>query len=492
MTDPALLTADAVSVRYGATVALDAVDFDVRRGEVHALVGENGAGKSTLLRVLAGVEGPRRGRCTVGRGVQVAWVPQEAVLPADLDAAAWIFLGSEQRGWHRLLRRGAMRAAAAEGLRAIGCHADPGARLGALTASQRKQVQLARALRGAVDLLLLDEPTAVLSAADAAYLFAAVRDLAARGAGIVYVSHRLDEVLGLADRVTVLRDGRHVGTHAAGSIGVDDLVRAMVGRTRGARENLEGGAPSPPGEGGGREPLLRVRDLAVGHVRGLSLALHAGEILGLAGLVGSGRSAVLEGLAGLRPLHGGAVERRTTCVLVPEDRLRNGLVPTLCLRENLFLPADRWRLRPAAERLESIEWIERLAIRTTSSEAPIASLSGGNQQKLLLARALRHRPRLLLLDDPTAGVDVGAKAEIHAAIRALARSGTGVLLASSDLPELLALCDRIAILYRGACAGIVDVARTTEEAVAALMTGASRLTAPETTDEHRTQPPPHR
>jgi ribose transport system ATP-binding protein len=184
---------------------------------------------------------------------------------------------------------------------------------------------------------------------------------------------------------------------------------------------------------------------------------------------------VLEGLAGLRPLRGGSVEHAAAPVLVPEDRLRNGLVPTLCVRENLFLPAAGWRLRAGAERLESIEWIERLAIRTSGSEATIDSLSGGNQQKLLLARALRHRPRLLLLDEPSAGVDVGAKAEIHATIRELAAAGTAVLLASSDLPELLGLCDRIAVLYHGSCAGIVDATATSEEAVAALMTGAKEL-----------------
>jgi ribose transport system ATP-binding protein len=189
----------------------------------------------------------------------------------------------------------------------------------------------------------------------------------------------------------------------------------------------------------------------------------------LAGLVGAGRSAVLEGLAGLRPRRG-VVEMHARPYLVPEDRLRNGLVPTLCVRENLFLPADRWRVRVRRERLESITWIERLAIRTAGSEAPIGSLSGGNQQKLLLARLLRHAPRLLLLDEPTAGVDVGAKADIHATIHALAAAGAAVLLASSDLPELLGLCDRIAVLRRGTCTGIVDAARTSEEELVTMMT----------------------
>jgi ABC-type sugar transport system ATPase subunit len=483
MTGP-ILSASGLCVRYGATVALDGVDLEVRRGEVHAVVGENGAGKSTLLRVLAGAEAPLAGEVARAAGARVAWVPQEALLPADLDATAWIFLAGELRGRLGLLRGAAMRAAAAAALRAVGCHAAPTARLGDLTASQRKQVQLARALRDRLDLLLLDEPTAVLGAAETERLFGAVRELARGGAGIVYVSHRLDEVLGLADRITVLRDGRRVATHAVADVDIHALVRNMVGRDVGSAA-LRGGEPTAGFRAGAPPPaqLLHLHDLTVGHVRNLSLTVHAGEIVGLAGLVGSGRSAVLEGLAGLRPRRAATLRCAAPPVFLPEDRLRKGLVPTLCLRENLFLPADGWRLRAGVERLRTVEWIERLAIRSNGSEAAIDSLSGGNQQKLLLARALRHRPRLLLLDEPTAGVDVGAKAEIHAAILQLAAAGTAVLVASSDLPELLALCDRIAVLYRGTCAGVVDVADTSEERIAALMTGA---TAP----PERRDPPP--
>jgi rhamnose transport system ATP-binding protein len=469
-----LLAVAGLSVRYGATTALDAVDFDVRPGEVHALVGENGAGKSTLLRILAGAEAPHAGSVARSPGARVAWVPQEAMLPADLDAAAWIFLGEELCRPLGLLRARAMRAAAADALAAVGCHASPDARLGDLTASQRKQVQLARALRGSLDVLLVDEPTAVLGAAEAERLFAAVRGLARRGAAVVYVSHRLDEVLGLADRVTVLRDGRRVATHAVRDIGEDDLVRAMVGRNvpRAGRAGMRRDTACRVRAANAGARVLELRDVAFGHVRGVSLALQVGEIVGLAGLVGSGRSALLEGVAGLRPLRAGTMRAAAPPVFVPEDRQRKGLVGPLCLRENLFLPADSWRLRLGVERLRTVEWIERLAIRASGSEAAIDSLSGGNQQKLLLARALRHRPRLLLLDEPTAGVDVGAKAEIHAAVRQLADAGTAILLASSDLPELLALCDRIVALYRGRCAGVVDLPQASEEQVAALMTGA--------------------
>src|SRR4029450_1570647 len=300
-----ILSAAAIAVRYGATTALDGVDVDVRRGEIHAIVGENGAGKSTLLRVLAGAELPRSGTVTLAPGAQVAWVPQEAVLPADLDAAAWILLAVELRGPLGPLRRRAMRDQAAKALQAVGCHAAPAARLGALTVSQRKQVQLARALRGQLEGLLLDEPTPVLGAAEAARLFAAVRELARGGAAVIYVSHRLEEVLGLADRVTVLRDGRRVMTRSASDVDQHDLVRAMVGRgvpAGAAQTHLAppwGGRAGPAGRPPAAAaplpgaapaiPVLAVRDVAVGHVHGVSFAVRAGEIVGLAGLVGSGR-----------------------------------------------------------------------------------------------------------------------------------------------------------------------------------------------------------
>jgi ABC-type sugar transport system ATPase subunit len=463
--DPTLLSATGLSVRYGATVALDGVDLDLRRGEIHAIVGENGAGKSTLLRVLAGAEASHGGRLALVPGARIAWVLQEAVLPGDLDATAWIFLGCELRGRFGGLRSRAMATAAAAALRTVGCHAPATARLADLTASQRKQVQLARALRAPLDLLLLDEPTAVLGAVDAARLLDLARQLAHGGACIVYVSHRLEEVIAVADRITVLRDGRRIATHAGDAVDARELVRGMVGREVAALDRRAD--ESHPGD-----EILRVNDLGVGHVHGVTLTVHAGEIVGLAGLVGSGRSAILEGLAGLRPLRSGTMHHLDTPILVPEDRLRKGLVPTLSLRENLFLPADGWRLRPGNERRRGAEWIARLGIRSSGSEAAVDSLSGGNQQKLLLARALRRRSRLMLLDEPTAGVDVAVKAEIHAAIRGLASAGSGVLLASSDLPELLALCHRIVVLHRGRCVDIIGGVEASEERIAGLMTGA--------------------
>ncbi len=457
----ALLRVRDVAVRYGATTALDGVDFDLVPGEVHALVGENGAGKSTLLRLLAGVERPLRG--VVERRAAVAWVPQEPELPPDATAGEWIFLAAELRGRLGWLRRDAMCAQAAAALATLGARVAPDARCGTLPASQRKQVQLARALRAAAPILLLDEPTAVLGAGDAARLFAVIRAARAAGSGVVYVSHRLDEVLALADRVTVLRDGRRVATAPAAALDAGRLVALMVGRELPPRTASAAAAPG--------DLALRVEALRGDSLRDVSLAVRTGEIVGLAGLLGAGRSAVLETIAGLRPRRAGRITTHAPPVLLAEDRARTGLVPTFGVREHIFLPAPRGVVRRRAERQATRDWMARLAIRAAGPEAPITSLSGGNQQKTLLARALRRAPRLLLLDEPTAGVDVGAKADLHAQIRALAAQRTAILLASSDLPELLQLCDRVLALYQGRVVGSFDPRVCGEAEIAAAITG---------------------
>jgi ABC-type sugar transport system ATPase subunit len=462
MTNP-MLAALNVGVRFGATLALDGIDLELRSGEVHAVVGENGAGKSTLLRVLAGVLAAEQGRVEAPETAHVAWVPQDALLPGDLTVAAWIFLGCERCGRFGWLCDAAMQRESAAALAALGCTVDPRARLRSLSLPQRKQVQLARALRRQPDFLLLDEPTAVLGDVETHALFARIRDLRHHGAGILYVSHRLAEVLAIADRITVLRDGRHVSTDPVNGVDTAVLVQRMVGRAIAAQHRSHRALG---------EIALRMTDLSAAHVQHVSLTVRHGEIVGLAGLVGAGRSELLEAIARLRPLRGGHVECMAPPAFVPEDRGRKGLVPTSGLRDNLFLPADTWVLRPARERARTRQWIARLGIRTAGIDAPIHALSGGNQQKLLLARALRHESQLLLLDEPTAGVDVGAKAEIHALIHQLAVAGTAIVLASSDLPELLLLSDRIVAMRAGQCMGEVAGADATEPYVAALITGA--------------------
>ena len=465
----ALLEAKGLIVRYGATTALEGVDLTLQRGEVHAVVGENGAGKSTLLRVIAGALRPTAGTRHLHDGTRIAWVPQETILPGHLSAAAWIFLGRELHTRCRTLRERAMQEGASIALRDIGCSAGSTARIGTLPITQRKQVQLARALYGEPQLLLLDEPTAVLGEAEATQLFARVRALKQRGAAVLYVSHRLDEVLAIADRVTVLRDGQRVSTDPAGSVDVHTLVQRMVGRDVQRHRHVD----RPPGT-----VVLRLVGVATAHVHDLSLSARSGEVIGLAGLVGAGRSEVLETIAGLRPLRAGHIDCAVPPVFVPEDRGSKGLIPTLGLRENLFLPADGWMLRHMCERRAAQRWIERLAIRCSGTESTIDSLSGGNQQKLLLARALRHQPRLLLLDEPTAGVDVRAKAEIHNLIADLAAGGTAILLTSSDLPELLALCDRVVALREGVAVGEVAAQEADEPRLAALITGAHTAPPP--------------
>jgi len=461
MTGPLVEVRD-IEVRYGATIALDRVDLQLHAGEVHAVVGENGAGKSTLLRVIAGAVRPNAGSQQT-QTARVEWVPQETQLPDDLTAAEWIFLGREWRTRFGWLRRRAMEGAAAAALQAIGCDAAPGARLGTLPLPQRKQVQLARALRSTPELLLLDEPTAVLGAAETQQLFAAVRALTERGAGVLYVSHQLDEVLRIADRITVLRDGRRVSTDPAPAVDTATLVHRMVGRDLPPHLQTDRALGAP---------LVRLADVATAHVRDLSLTVHRGEVVGLAGLVGAGRSEVLEAIVGLRPLRAGRIECTAPPAYVPEDRGSKGLISAFGLRENMFVPADDWRLRPNAERAAAAQWVERLAIRTRGVDTSIDSLSGGNQQKVLLARALRHEPELLLLDEPTAGIDVGAKAEIHELIRQRAAAGSAILLASSDLSELLLLCDRIVALRLGAVADTLAIADANEPRLAALITGA--------------------
>lgn len=451
-----------LTVRYGATVAVDTVSLDLAPGEIHALVGENGAGKSTLLRAIAGTAPISAGSIEVAGDSRVAWVPQETTLPGDLSATEWIFLGEELHNAFRWLDSAGMDRAAAAVLRRTGSSVKGNARIADLSAAERKQVQIARALRQQPDLLLIDEPTAVLGERETEALFLSLKGLRDRGAGIVYISHHLDEVIALADRVTVLRDGRHVSTDPLHQVDIPTLVRRMVGRdvaTRPRTARMFG------------DVVLRVEGLASAHAEDITFNVHAGEIVGLAGLVGAGRSEILEAIAGRRPLRAGTVDSAAVPVLLPEDRGLKGLVPALNVRENLFLPADSWFVAGAAERQSTRAWVQDLRIRTAGTEASIDSLSGGNQQKLLMARALRRGSVVLLLDEPTSGVDVGAKADIHHIIRRQADDGAAILVASSDLPELLQLCDRIIALRLGQVVGAVGHAEATEGRVGAMITG---------------------
>lgn len=454
---------EGVGVRFGATVALDNVSLRFRRGVVHALLGENGAGKSTALRVAAGQLRPHRGALRLPAGARVAWVPQELELPEDLSIAAWIFLGRERRS-RGLLARQAMEQDAARWLARFRLDLAPQRRIATLSPACRKIVQILRALHEAPDLLLLDEPTAVLGEEHTALLFDAIRSLRQQGVAIAYVTHRLAEVVAIADQVSVLRDGRVVWSGDAAHAGADFLLHLMAGSLAAER---------PTGRPARQEPALEVRDLTCGRVRGFSLTVHGGEIVGLAGLAGAGRSTVIESIAGRLPLRCGSISVRGCVALIPEDRRGKGLAASLSVRENLFLPPPRWWIDARRERVSAQEWLDRLRIRASSVDAPVSWLSGGNQQKLLFARALWRSPRVLLADEPTAGVDVGTKAAIHQWMRDYAQQGGAVVMSSSEVSELLALCHRIVALREGRTVAEAASDEVNEARVIGWITGAT-------------------
>ncbi len=453
-----LIRARGLGVRYGATVALRDVDFELEPGSVHAVVGENGAGKSTLLRALAGwVRAEGALELPLGEGFPadpagaeargVGYAPQEVVLAPELTVAEQVTLGREPRGALGLLRRAERDALARRLLARVDARLELGRPVRTLGADQAKRVQIARALASAPLALLLDEPSAALDRTGVEALFRLLREHTASGGGAVLVSHRVDEVLALADRITVLRDGARISCDPRGALTAGGLVERMVGR------ELRHEPPAAASEPG--EPALRVGGA-------IPLVVRRGEIVGLAGLVGAGRSALVESIAAAHPRQ---------VALVPEERARKALIPTASLRENLFLPAPRLWIGRARERAAAREWIERLGVRASGPDAPIGALSGGNQQKVVLARALEKRRPALLLDEPTQGVDVATKLEIHARIRRAAAEGAAVLLASSDLPELLELAHRIVVLREGRIAGELSGAARTETRVLALAAG---------------------
>jgi D-xylose transport system ATP-binding protein len=503
---PVLLELRRISKRFGGVRALDEVSFDLRAGEVHALVGENGAGKSTLLRVLGGAipwphyEGDVHVGDAVARFRQVrdaehagiAVVFQELSLVGPLTVAENIALGHEPaRGG--FLRRAAMRAEAARALAELGADIDPDAPVERLGVGHQQLVEIAKALSRDARVLVFDEPTAALTETDADRLLALLDRLRGRGLGIVYVSHRLGEVFRVSDRITVLRDGRSAGSQATRDWDEPRLVSAMVGR------RIETLFPEPSRVPG--EVVLSVRGLSLDdpHRPGrrlldeVGLEVRAGEVVGLAGLVGAGRSELLLTLAGAPPARRtGDIRLRNVPVrldspraaldlgiaLLTEDRKRLGLFGDQPVSSNLTLAALRALAagpltRPGAERVAAQRIVDSLRIRAASIAAPVATLSGGNQQKVLLGRALLTHPRVLLLDEPTRGIDIAARQEIDSQIDRLAREGLAILVASSDLPEVLGLSDRIVVLRAGRVMGTLTRSEATPEAVMGLATGAA-------------------
>jgi ribose transport system ATP-binding protein len=450
-----------ISKRFGGIQALRSVSVDVEPGEIHALVGANGAGKSTLMKILSGLVTPDEGEIVFeGRPIRIespiqahrlgiGLVPQETTLCENLSIAENVFLGTF--AW---LDRAKLEAETRRRLHDLGLDYDPAAPVSRLSVAQKQLVQIVRALAFEPRVLALDEPTASLSEGEVETLFAVLRDLKGRGVTLLFVSHRLKEVLALADRATVLRDGEKVGTVPARQTSREELVRMMAGKDV-AQERSRGTAG---------EEILRVEG-------DVSFSVRRGEILGWFGLVGAGRSEAAQALFGVDPFHGRvSIDRREVRIahprdairngigLVPEDRKLQGLVLKMAITPNVTLASlDRLStagvLTAAREQAVAAEYIDTLRIRCAGPGQPVEELSGGNQQKVVLARWLDTRPRVLILDEPTKGVDIAAKAEIHSIVRELARSGTAVILISSELDEIQQMADRILVFRAGRIRG---------------------------------------
>jgi ABC-type sugar transport system ATPase subunit len=480
-----------LSKSFPGVAALRDVTFAVQTGTCHAILGENGAGKSTLGKILAGLYQPDGGRIVIDgtpqqfaspRAAQqagVGIVHQELVFCPNLSVAENLCLHDlPKRGW--LLDRAALRARSRELLAQIGFEIDPDRPLASLSIAQEQLVQIAAALGLGARIFVFDEPTSSLGRNETAHLFSLIRRLRQEGATILYVSHRLEEIFELCQTVTVLRDGQHVATRPIGEVDHDALVQLMVGRA------VKSTPPAARTAAAGQE-RLRVRGLSSpGKFSGVSLSVSAGEIVGLAGLVGAGRTELTEALFGLDRQAAGDVQidgetadissparaQAQGIALIPEDRKRHGLV-----RENLSLPViDRFRRRLGradrrAEREFALSLISRLSIRAAHTEVATGSLSGGNQQKIVFARGPAADCRILIVDEPTRGVDVGAKHEIHALIRHMAENGAAVLLVSSDLPELLSLSHRVVVLRAGKVVSELTSQQADSETVLRKMAG---------------------
>lgn len=487
-----LLAAGHLTKTYGPVCVLDDVSFDVRPGEVHALAGENGAGKSTLIKIVAGAVAPDSGEvrldglplplgdplATRRHGVSIVY--QEFTLVPDLTVADNVFLGRELgKGW---LRRGPMSGAVQALLDDLGVSVSAGARVRDLSVAHQQMVEIARALATDAKVLILDEPTASLSGAEVARLMDVLRALRERGLGIVYVSHRLEELFSIADRITVLRDGRHVTTTPREGVTRTGLIRWIVGRD--VSEEFPERQPAPGAT------AIEVEHLgSPPRFSDASFEVRGGEIVGLAGLVGAGRTSAALAIVGAIPSRGEvrvagrrrkftspAAALRDGIAYVTEDRKGRGILPLMSAGENITISSLRAfargeLLRPARERAAALAAARDFDVRAATLRQRAATLSGGNQQKMLLARYLLRPRRVLILDEPTRGVDVGARAEIYSMMNRLTGGGLGILMISSDLPEVLGMADRIVVMREGRTAGTITRPDATPERVMALATG---------------------
>ncbi|MFB0631486.1 sugar ABC transporter ATP-binding protein [Streptomyces sp. AB3(2024)] len=481
---------EGITKRFGEVQALSDVTLDFPSGRVTALMGENGAGKSTLLKILTGDHRPTEGRVLLdgqpvdprspaeARAAGIRIIPQEPEIIPHVSVAENVYAGSLPRAAGRRLDRAELRRRITADLDRLGFAGvlDPDLLGSQLTPAQRQLVEIMRALTGTARVIAFDEPTSSLSEHEVDALFALINRLRDQGIAVIYVSHRMQEIFQLADRIAVLRDGALVGVQDARTTTEDDLVRLMVGRDLTAMFVRRPVATD--------RVVLDVRDLTTDQVRGIDLRVHAGEVVGLAGLIGAGRSELALALAGDLPIHSGNVTLdgrplpssdpgaviRAGLGLAPEERKAQALFLHRTIRDNTSIAVlERLRrfrfVKRGAERELAQEYTDRLRVRTPSIEHEVRKLSGGNQQKVVLARWLARKPKVLILDEPTRGIDVGAKAEIYQIIAGLAEEGVAVLVISSELPEILGLSDRIVVMQNGRITGELGRADATEEAV---------------------------
>lgn len=488
------LRMQGITKSFPGVIALADVNLTVQFGRIHAIVGENGAGKSTLMKVLSGVYQPTSGVIEIA-GVEatmrrpadaqrfgIRMVHQELNLAPDLTVAENVFLGRMPKRWG-IVDRVRMVTDTAELLARLGATIDANARLGDLSISQQQLVEIAKAYAADPRIIVLDEPTSSLSEGETAALFTILRHMKARGVAIIYISHRLKEVLDIADDVTILRDGAMVDSRPAANITATEMIRHMVGR------EVANIFPKSPADIGA--PVLRVEGLSDGYnFSNISLEVRRGEILGLTGLVGAGRTELARVIFGLeRPVAGrilidgklvtirspaGAV--RVGIAYVPEDRKAMGIVPAMNIRENISLPILRrmsraWRINARQDADLARNHVRDLGISPPDPERRVSLLSGGNQQKAVIAKWLSTKPSVLILDEPTRGVDVGAKAEIHRIIGELVAKGMAVIMISSELIEVIGVCDRVLVMRDGQAAAVLNRAELTEERIMAFATG---------------------
>jgi ABC-type sugar transport system ATPase subunit len=486
---------EGVTKRFGGVVAVEDVAFDLRPGEVHALVGENGAGKSTLMKMVDGLYGPDEGTLEVGgeaasftspreaEAAGIAMIPQELDLFPELSVAENLFVGRKRprTGWGGLDWE-TMRGEVRKRLDDLGVGLDATSAVKRLSVAEQQIVAIARALVGEAQAVIMDEPTSSLTERETRQLFGIIEDLTAEGVGVVYITHRLEEIFEISERITVLRDGHHIKTAPATELDAEELIRLMVGRPL---NELFTRSQSSPGE-----TVLEVRGLTrEREFEGVDLALRRGEILGLAGLVGAGRTELAQSIFGIRHpdsgeifidgeearIHSPQAAMERGIFLVPEERRSQGLILPFSIKNNITLSIldriSRFGFVSRSERGIADRFMGELSIRGAEVSAPVNRLSGGNQQKVVVAKSLAREPNVLLLDEPTRGVDVGAKSEIYRLMDDLAKEGKAILLISSELEEVLSMADRVMVMREGRISGEFSRREATQESVMTAATG---------------------